>query len=50
MASVILTVSSILAIVAGLLILFFPRIFRIALGIYLLLLGILGILELNAVI
>ena len=47
MASVTLTISAILAIVAGLLVLFWPKMIRIAIGIYLLLFGILNIVELN---
>lgn len=47
MASVTLTISAVLAIIAGLLVLFWPKMFRIALGIYLLLVGILQIVELN---
>lgn len=47
MVSVTLTISAILAIVAGLMVLFWPKAFRIALGIYLLLFGILKIVEMN---
>ena len=49
MVSVTLTISTILAILAGLLVLFWPKMFRIALGIYLLLIGILGLIDLNII-
>lgn len=49
MAAIILTISAVLAILAGLMVLFWPKIFRIALGIYLLLIGVLKLVELNLV-
>jgi len=49
MAYMILTISAILAIVAGLMVLFWPKMFRIALGIYLLLIGILRLIDMNLV-
>ena len=45
-----LTISAILAIIAGLLILIWPKIIRIALGIYLLVIGILGLINQNIII
>jgi len=47
MASIILTISAILAIVIGLMVLFWPKILRYAVGIYLLLIGILRLIEIN---
>ncbi len=47
MTFITLTISAVLAIVAGILILFWPKMLRIGIGIYLLLFGILKIIELN---
>ena len=47
MAYITLTISAILAIIAGLLVLFWPKAFRVALGIYLLLVGILQFIDIN---
>ena len=47
MAYMILTISAILAIVAGLMVLFWPKAIRIALGVYLLLIGVLRLMEIN---
>ena len=47
MINIILAVSAILAILAGLLVIFWPKMFRWALGIYLLLIGILQLLQMN---
>lgn len=47
MVALILTLSAVLAILAGLMVLFWPKALRMALGIYLLLIGILRLIELN---
>jgi len=41
------SISAILAIVAGLMVLFWPKTLRIAIGIYLLFIGVLGIININ---
>jgi len=46
MASITLTISGILAILAGLLVLFFPKLLRIAVGLYLLVIGVLNLVNL----
>ena len=45
MANISLTIGGILAIIVGLLILIWPKLIRIALGVYLIIVGILGILN-----
>ena len=50
MTTITLTLSAILAIIAGLLVLFWPKMFRLAIGAYLLLFGVLKLLELNSII
>ena len=47
MALLILTLSAILAILAGILVLIWPKALRLGVGIYLILIGILRLIELN---
>ncbi len=50
MAAITLTISAVLAILAGLLVLFWPKMLRISIGVYLLLIGILRIVDINQLI
>jgi len=45
MVAISLTISAILSIILGILILLFPKLLRIALGFYLLIIGILGLIN-----
>ncbi len=47
MASIVLTLSAILAIVVGILVLAWPKLLRIAIGLYLIIIGILQLLHDN---
>lgn len=47
MAYITWSISAILAIAAGLMVLFWPKTLRIAIGIYLLLIGVLGLINFN---
>ena len=47
MVSIVLTLSAIMAIIVGILVLAFPKFLRIAVGLYLLIFGVLQLLNLN---
>jgi len=47
MASIVLTISAVLAIIVGILVLVWPRLLRVAIGIYLIFFGVMQLLQDN---